>query len=274
MIIWLWARQNDAQILLRIDDIDQTRVKPEFIDDIFETLDWLGIDWDLGPGNADDHIQNWSQAHRMDGYLRAIESLINSGHAYRCHCTRSVWAVSGYDSCNCAFGGADSDDYVIRLTHFPPSSTFTDLWMGEQTVTFDRNTQAGILLRRDGFPSYQITSVIDDVEFEVTHVIRGEDLIESTANQLQLSEKLDLKSFASIGFMHHPLVRSGGEKLSKSSGSTSIKHLRESGMSPREFYKWLGSCFGLENLEGLSDLYVRYRDGLNPLTENRDWSIS
>lgn len=272
VLIWLWSRQNDAEILLRIDDIDQPRVKPEYIDDIFRTLDWLGIDWDIGPSTVDDFERNWSQVHRSDRYRDAIRKAADGDHTFRCRCSRSKWAEGGYESCNCAVGDVeDQSDFVVRIRRFPECISFTDLWTGGHTVLFDRHTQAGILLRRDGIPSYQVASVVDDVSFQISHVIRGKDLIESTATQLHISTLMGMETFSATAFMHHPLVQINGVKLSKSAGSTSLKHLRETGTNRHEFYDWLGACLGLDGVAELSDLIDRCLVGSTPWSGNQDW---
>lgn len=274
VLIWLWAKQNDAEIMLRVDDIDQPRVKPEFVDDVFLTLDWLGIDWDMGPSSVDDLLRNWSQVHRLDVYRDAIRRVTETGNSFNCRCSRSKWAVGGYDSCNCAtIKTSDHSEHVIRMRRFPERISFKDQWMGDITMSFDRHTQAGILLRRDGMPSYQVTSVVDDVKFNISHVIRGVDLIESTATQLHLSALMSMEPFMATSFMHHPLVRFKGAKLSKSAGSTSLKHLRETGTSHREFYAWLGNCLGLDGVTSLGDLLNRCQVGFTPLSGSQDWSI-
>lgn len=235
-------------------------------------MDWIGIDWDEGPSTVGEFINTWSQRHRTDTYREAATSLVDSGFAYMCRCSRTTWADGGYDTCICTASLDDTSEYVVRLRQLPERVNYVDIWMGTQSVPFERTTQAGILLRRDGIPSYQLTSVVDDVSFGVSHVIRGYDLVESTAVQLHVASLMGMHSFSEVGFMHHPLVQVNGEKLSKSAGSTSLKHLRETGTDPKDLIAWVGRCIGQSNATTLSDLLDVFDPDVIPSTENQGWS--
>ena len=273
VIVWLWAKRNDASILLRIDDLDKDRIRPEYIDDVFRTLDWLGIDWDLGPQSVSDFESTWSQRHRMGNYHNAISALENNGIVYRCECSRQKWTNEGYDGCACSLHMTeDISQSLLRLKTMPSKYSLKDLWIGDQLVNFDPRSMMSIIRRRDGLPSYQIASVVDDVEYGITHIIRGIDLVESTAFQLHIAEQLGYSSFEAIQFMHHPLVHHDEGKMSKSAGDTSLKHLRESGAKREVFYSWLSRSMGIEPFTNLSELIYSAPEFILPSSQTLSWS--
>ncbi len=223
---WLWARVNGGCILLRIDDSDAERMRPQYLEDIFRVLEHFGLLWDVGPAGPDDFLQNWSQHKRMDLYEDMLNRLRENQCVFACECTRSSLAAAGYSSvyhgiCEAKNIPLDSPEkpWRIRLKENTIIS-FTDRMLGE--VQTDLRTQTGnfIVKRRDGIPAYQVISLADDIHFGVTHVARGEDLLLSTASQLYLASLTDEKIFPDICFAHHPLMKNAsGEKLSKSAGN-------------------------------------------------------
>lgn len=228
----MWARSHDASVLLRIDDIDRERVRPEFVEDVFLSLEWLGLDWDDGPTSPDDFEANWSQRHRRDLYDGAILNLIERGAVYACRCSRNEWANRPLpQGCPCQernlpTGAADT---VLRLKMLP-SVPFDDVWMGPQTPSLSDSNSGTVMRRRDGLPAYQICSVVDDLHFGITHGVRGADLVESTHIQLGVAALLKWDAFRQIQWMHHPLMLQDGHKMSKSAGVQSLAHLRKSGL--------------------------------------------
>ncbi len=272
VLIWLWARQNDASILLRIDDLDHSRVRGAYVEDVFRTLDWLGIDWDLGPQTVEEFESSWSQSRRMGQYDRAIRTLEENGSVYWCNCSRSQWLALGSIGCDCNnLSTSTQPDAVLRLKTMPMIQTFSDHWVGEQSVAFSQNSMSSVVRRRDGLPSYQISSLVDDVSFGVSHIIRGVDLIESTAIQLHLSTLCGLSPFLDVQFMHHPLVRDRGGKLSKTAGSTSLKYVRESGHNKDLFYKWMSRSLGVDLVSNAAELLAVIPTVFIPSSENLGW---
>jgi glutamyl-tRNA synthetase len=272
VLVWLWARQNNASILLRIDDLDNERVRVEYIEDIFRTFDWLGIDWDLGPQTVDEFNSMWSQHRRLDEYHRAIQVLSDRELVYRCSCSRAKWLELGYGGCKCSSQFSQNDDYsVLRLANMPYELSFNDTWNGKLSWDYSHNSMVSVLRRRDGQPSYQIASIVDDMLFETSHIIRGEDLVESTAFQLHLSDLLGFSNFRNVRFMHHPLIHSGGTKLSKSAGTTSLKFKRESGGSLEQFYHWVGTALGSEPVVSLYELLTLVDTRTLPFAQNQGW---
>jgi glutamyl/glutaminyl-tRNA synthetase len=270
VLVWLWARQNNASILLRIDDLDRERFRDEYVEDIFRTLEWLGIDWDLGPQSVDDFKTVWSQHRRLHEYHGAIRALIDNGLVYRCGCSRSKWLALGYSGCECASYIAQNDDNsVIRLAEMPKELSFNDGWSGNLGWVCSLNSMVSVIRRRDGLPSYQLASVVDDMLYETSHIIRGKDLVESTAFQLHLSDLLGLSHFRQVQFMHHPLIHDGGTKLSKSAGATSLKFLRESGGSAEQFYQWVGNVVGSKRATNLRELLEMVDMKTIPFAQNQ-----
>lgn len=229
---WLVARLGGGKILLRIDDLDAERKRLEYIADIFETLEWLDLDWDEGPGllsegvtqshplttatAIDDFEKNWSQHRRLPLYFNALKRLRETGLLFACRKSRRDLAPfeGGYPSefrkQNLHLDDAD----VAWRIQTPPGFAMPDF----------------IVRRRDGLPAYQVASLCDDILFGITHVIRGEDLEASTQAQRFLAECLGEAGFLKIKFLHHPLLTDAkGEKLSKSAGATSLQTMRKQG---------------------------------------------
>jgi len=237
------AQRHGAKTLLRIDDLDQARAGKLYIHDIFDTLDFLQIPWSDGPKDAGDFEQSYSQLHRMDSYRRALDKLRDEGYVYACTCSRKQ-----INSCEC------QDKHIPLNT---PDASWR-LTMNKDVFTvknYDGNVIQGplpddmknfIVKKKDGFPAYQLTSVIDDLFYGVDLVVRGDDLWPSTLAQHMLAKILGIDNeFGNISFYHHPLIKdAAGEKLSKSAGATSIKYLRESGKTPAEIFGIIGAAQG------------------------------
>ncbi|MFN8712219.1 MAG: glutamate--tRNA ligase family protein [Bacteroidota bacterium] len=214
------AAETGAEILLRIDDLDAARKRPEYVANIFETLHTLGIRWQLGPQTPDDFENNWSQHLRLPLYNETLQQLRqHEGLVYVCTCSRrELDAANG--TCNCKNNNLpfDTPDTAWRVAVEPGTViSFNDLQRGKVEIDLAETTGDFVVRRRDGIPAYQIASLTDDVHFGITHIVRGEDLLPSTAAQLFLAEKLGLTSFLQSKFLHHALITDeSGLKLSKS----------------------------------------------------------
>ncbi len=185
---------TDGEVALRIDDADQLRFRPSYADDIFRTLDWLDIRVDLGPRSTRELERDFSQTYRRARYLHAARQAMDMGLAYACGCPR------GFTECFC-------DD---RRVWTP----------GKEALRLKASNSGlgAVLWRRDDVPAYHLTSIVDDHDLEITHVVRGEDLHESTQIQRSLAAALLLNFPADV--RHHTLVvDEHGVKLSKSTGS-------------------------------------------------------
>ena len=247
------ARHAGASVLLRIDDLDRERFSVDYLEDIFETLRFLGISWDEGPVGVEDFERNWSQMRRMRLYEEALGLLRESGAVFACTCSRSQLAglQGGYPgTCEERRISLDADGVSWRLR--------TEGLAGEM--------RDFVVRKKDGFPAYQLTSLVDDLYFGVDLIVRGEDLRPSTLAQLWLAEVLSAATlrdgasgegvfarnvFRNARFYHHPLlVTAAGEKLSKSAGATSIQYLRQQGFTPADVYQLIARLLGFEGPVG------------------------
>jgi glutamyl-tRNA synthetase len=247
------ARKHSAKILLRIDDLDRARANQLYVQDIFDTLDFLQIPYDEGPRDINDFDANYSQLHRMEHYQRALDKLRDDGLVYACTCSRKQ-----VNSCNC---------YTKHIPLTTPGASWRLITNNNALAVKDyggNTIQAAltgdmknfIVKKKDGLPAYQLTSVIDDLFYEVDLVVRGEDLWPSTLAQHALALALGKEfEFAAISFYHHPLIMdASGQKLSKSAGATSIKYLRESGKTPAEILGLVAAMTGKVNITTWQEL--------------------
>jgi len=264
------ARQAGASILLRIDDLDRERVETRYVEDIFETLRFLGIPWDEGPDDAADFERSWSQVQRLLLYETALGFLRRSGAVFACSCSRARLAsAEGYPG-TCRDRGISLDapgvnwrlrtDFAARVGE----GLIGGARAGEGAGSLPVEMRDFVVRKKDGFPAYQLSSVVDDLHFGVDLVVRGEDLRASTMAQLYLAGALtaagmpEAARFGGVRFVHHPLLMAGGEKLSKSAGATSIQYLRQQGASPADVFILIGQSLGAAepvlNWEGLATL--------------------
>ena len=246
LFVWGEARVRGAEVLLRIEDHDRQRSRPEYERAILDDLDWLGLVPDLG-GTAEFRAgaSPYRQSDSHDAYHAAVVDLQRRGHqVYACDCSRRDLAERGGDepdretpySGRCRDRGlAPAPGRGVRVAFAPGPESFTDLRLGPQTQ--DPAGQCGDLLLRDrlGNWTYQFAVAIDDLRHEVDLVIRGEDLLPSTGRQLRLARMLgrDLPP----RFLHHPLIRKpNGEKLSKANRDTSVQDLKAAGVDREEIF--------------------------------------
>lgn len=214
MASYLDARSRQGQWLLRIEDLDPPREIPGSADNIIFSLDKLGFEWD-GPVCF--------QSHRHAYYEAALEALISDKTAYACKCSRKDIAEQQNanpallrypGSCrNAAL--SPTKNLAIRALTEAVSISFSDRIAGDYSQNIEAETGDFVIRRKDGFYAYQLAVVIDDAEQKVTHVVRGEDLLESTPRQIHLQRLLDLQTPV---YAHTPLVMDeNGNKFSKSS---------------------------------------------------------
>jgi glutamyl-tRNA synthetase len=246
---WIAAQraiERQGALILRNEDLDPQRSRPEFTQAMIEDLQWLGIRWSEGPDCGGEHGP-YAQSERRAQYLNAWRQLRDAGFIYPCTCSRKGLAQS-------ASAPNDVDDEPIypgkcrdrrdATTFFEPAGvnwrfrvpdneaiTFADLNLGEQCYSAGTDFGDFLVWRRDDVPAYQLAVVVDDSAMQVTEVVRGEDLLKSTARQLLLQRALKL---ATPDYFHCELMRDpSGQRLAKRHDSLSIRHLRESGMSPK-----------------------------------------
>jgi len=265
----LLMRRHNGTILLRIDDIDDERKRPEYVNDIFTSLEWLGIEWQEGPTGPDDFEQNWSQHKRLDIYNEMLNRLREAQLLFACECSRKKLAsLEGYaypGTCQYKRISLDAPDVALRISVADRDIvSFHDEEKGDLDINLGSETGSFIVRKKDGLPSYHVVSLADDVHFRMNYIVRGEDLLPSTAAQLYLAEKLRLESFRNAKFLHHKLEKDEtGHKLSKTAGSISLQYMRKHGIEVSQVYKLFAEQFmNLENqrIESFSQLAEIYSD--------------
>ena len=259
---WLAVRNSGGQFVLRSDDTDQQRSSAEYYDDVIEGLRWLGIDWDEGIEVGGPH-GTYRQSDRLDRYREVAEQLRSSGGAYLCFCTseelderrrqaQKAGRPPGYDGRCRTLDAAESlnrqqkgDAAALRLAIPRPGETvFQDVVRGE--VRFDHeNVEDFVLLRSNGSPTYHLASTVDDVDYEITHVVRGEDLLSSTPKHILITQAMGATppTYAHLSLLMGP----DGKKLSKRHGDTALHAYRQGGFLPEAFVNYvalLGWNFG------------------------------
>ena len=244
---WLHARHTGGTFILRIEDTDLARSTQQSVDQIQHVLRWLGLDWDEGP---------YLQSTRFDAYLAAAHHMVEEQHAYECYCTedevreRNEQAMRagrppGYDGRCRDLTPADRAARVaegrmpsIRFrTPDDGRSSFTDVIRGEVAVEWSTISDF-VIVRSNGTPVFFLANAVDDLDMEITHVLRGEDLIDSTHRVLALRRALghdDQPVYA-----HLPLILgAGGGKLSKRHGAVSVEEYRDTGFLPAALLNYL-----------------------------------
>lgn len=241
------AEKHGAKILLRIDDLDRDRYRPEYVEDIFETLDFLEIKIDVGPKNLQEFESQWSQLHRTGKYQDALNKLRHDSGIFACDCSRKKIQQldsSGYYLGQCVDRRLSLDKLEVSWRMDTMESDyvkFHEYTDGQRTALIPHDVAFYVVRKRDGLPAYHLTSMVDDLHFGVDLIVRGSDLSSSTLAQLDLARHLGEEDFGKIVFHHHPLVKGPKhEKLSKSDGSTSIQFLRKEGKCLKEIKQMVG----------------------------------
>lgn len=212
------AKSLGAALALRIDDADATRYRREYAEDIFATLHDMGIAWTVGPSDVGDFEQHWSQRAKTEFYREQLHEAIASGlPVYACACSRAQQA--GPASGGCA-GGCRSRSLALepgRTALRVAIDVDTEVTMGEEVVPLGEAMGDFVIWRRDDLPAYQLVSVLEDRDLGVTHIVRGRDLLSSSAAQVHLAQWTGAPNVAEAFYVHHELVTdSAGAKLSKS----------------------------------------------------------
>lgn len=232
------ARERDGILLLRNEDLDPQRSKPEYVEAMLEDLAWLDITW---------QPPMISQSQRIPLYREVFERLLQQGHAFPCTCSRKDIArmmqaphddtddEPFYDGrCRTAatsLSVVTGTNYRFRI---PDGETinFVDLNLGPQTFTAGKDFGDFLIWRKDGLPSYQLACVVDDAATNITEVVRGRDLLKSTARQILLQRALKLPTPA---YYHTRLLTDEqGIRLAKRHDALAIRTLRQRGLTPTE----------------------------------------
>lgn len=261
LITWAQVRAQAGELLLRIDDLDKGRYRKAYVEDVFYTLDWLGIDYDEGPSSVADFEQNWSQHQRLGLYEQALSQLKGKGLLFACDCTRKKLKES---SLNGQYSGFCTDRQLdfeqeniawrICLTEVANQLTIKELSQSNSSTTVA--IDAFVVKQKNNLPAYQLASLIDDTHFGVNYIVRGADLWSSSYYQLYLAKLLGIDSFEQSLFYHHPLiVDNTGQKLSKSKGANALKTWREEGRSPVPIIQKAAQILGFDQaVESAHDL--------------------
>jgi len=240
LYVWGVARARGSEVLLRIEDHDRQRCRPEYEATLLEDLAWLGFQPDVPVSG-----EPFRQSDVPERYRDAVAQLERAGHlVYACDCSRRDLAEATGDvpdretpypgRCR-GRGLTPGPGRGLRVAIDPGEERFTDLLLGPQRQ--DPSRQCGDLLLRDrlGNWTYQLAVVVDDLVQGIDLVIRGVDLLESTGRQIRLARMLGRAE--PPAFLHHPLIRKpGGEKLSKAGGDTAIRELRLRGATAEELF--------------------------------------
>lgn len=266
ILTWLLVRKQHGCLWLRIDDLDAPRIRGEYLEDVFRTLDWLGLEVDKGPSGPEDHLRNYSQQLRQETYHKLIGQLTeNQESVFACACSRKDIRQHADDgqypgTCRKVDIPLDQEDTALRvLTPEGTAISWEDQWLGNMEVDIFKSMRDFVIRRKDGIPAYQIASLSDDISMGVNAIVRGADLAESTAAQYFLSGLLGEISFREVDFYHHPLFMGrDGQKLSKSAGATSLKDMRESGVKPQVIFQKVAELLGekaiITHLQQLLDI--------------------
>ncbi|TGE23600.1 glutamate--tRNA ligase family protein [Hymenobacter metallicola] len=245
VLTWLIVRRAYGVLHLRIDDLDRARLRPAYLDNIFQTIDWLGIDYDHGPSGPEDFERNFSQLHHLPEYQQFLDELRRqTGLLYACTCSRTqvlAQSPSGHYTGSCPSKTLNLDAPDTAWRAFVPPTTvvpFTDLWQGPLAIELARELGDFVVRKKDGIPAYQIGSVVDDVRLGTTLIVRGVDLLPSTAAQRWLASKTaDTNSFLQTRLVHHSLLPGpDGGKLSKSQQQPLDRGIITESTSPRPVF--------------------------------------
>src|SRR4051794_2315242 len=226
---WLAARHEGGTMLLRIEDTDKERSTPENVQQILDALAWLELDWDEGP---------IFQTHAAPRHAEAPQQPLDDGHAYRTTATADdVKAFKAEHGADRGFRGSDEGEGAVRLRVPDEGETVVhDVIRGDTTFRHV-HLDDPVIARADGSPLYNFAVAIDDMDAEITHVIRGEDHLSNTPKQLLVLEALGAPQpvYAHLPLLHGP----DGKKLSKRHGAASVQELRDAGYLPEAVRNYL-----------------------------------
>lgn len=246
---YLFARQNDGKMILRIEDTDRERYVEGATDLIEDTLKWLGLDWDEGPIVGGDHGP-YFQSERLEIYHKWARKLIESGRAYadptpaekideyRRECTEKKVPFLYRN-----FRPTETPEWEpgipLRFKAEPKDYNWTDAVMGDMH-TGPEVLDDIILIKKDGYPTYNFAHIVDDAEMGVTHIMRGVEYLSSTPNYLAIYEALGLEHPVFVS-LPHILAPTGNKKLGKRDGAKSVTEYRDDGVLPEAMLNYLVS---------------------------------
>jgi glutamyl-tRNA synthetase len=249
---WLLARGQGGTLVLRIEDTDRARSTPENVEQIFDALRWLNIDFDEGPV---------FQSERADRHAEVVAQFLESGHAYHSNATTDdVRAFKDRHGSDRGFRGEPEASGAVRL-HVPDGETIVrDVVRGETRFP-NENLDDPVIARADGTPVYNLAVAVDDFDAGITHVVRGEDHLSNTPKQMWVLEALGapVPVYGHLALLYGP----DGKKLSKRHGAASVQELRDAGYLPEavdNYIALLGAGFSSdEEFFTLPELAERFR---------------
>lgn len=262
LLAWLHARQQGGAFVVRVEDLDPDRSRPELARQQLADLRWLGFDWDEGP-DVGGMYGPYTQSERREQYATALDLLMERGLVYPCYCTRAEVRAAA----TAPHGAEGRGDYPatcrdltpaerrerealgrnsclrVRMPETPSVIRFVDMVYGPIEEDLAREAGDFVIRRADGIHAYQLAVVVDDAAMSITDVVRGADLLGSTARQIWLHQQL---GNAAPRFGHVPLlVGADGHRLSKRHASLSVASLRTRGITAPYIIGWLGYLAGL-----------------------------
>ena len=236
---WLYARKHGGKFVLRIEDTDLERSTAESVNAILEGMTWLGMEYDEGP---------LYQTDRFERYGEVIQQLLDSGHAYRCNCSKERLETlreqqmarkekPRYDG-HCRDKQIDPNaPHVIRFRNPLDGDVVVDDIIRDKVIIHNRELDDLIIRRTDGSPTYNLTVVVDDLDMNITHVIRGDDHINNTPRQINILKALGAEI---PKYGHVPMILGeDGARLSKRHGATSVVQYRDEGFLPEALLNYL-----------------------------------
>src|SRR5215204_6309815 len=225
---WLLARGSGGELVLRIEDTDRERSTPENVQTIFDSLEWLGIDWDEGP---------IYQSANADRHAEVVQQLVDSGHAYRSTAGPEEVRAFKERHGNRGFRGEDEGTGAVRLRVPDEGTTVVrDVIRGESAFE-NALLDDLVIARADGTPVYHLAVVVDDADAGITHVVRGADHYSNTPKQILILQAMGEEAplYAHVPLLHGP----DGKKLSKRHGAASVQELRDRGYVPEAVRNYL-----------------------------------
>lgn len=274
-----FAKSRGGQFILRIEDTDQARSTPESEQAILEALHWLGLEWDEGPDKGGPFAP-YRQSERTEIYRDHVKILLDAGHAYRCFCTKErldqmraaqrTTGATGYDRLCREIPPAESDEraaagesFVVRMKVPTEGHCLIDDLLHGKIEKDWASVDDQVLLKSDGFPTYHLANVVDDHLMGISHVIRGEEWINSVPKHLLLYQHFGWEAPV---FCHLALLRNNDKdktKLSKRKNPTSIEYYRRAGFLPEALLNFLGlmgwSMPGGEEKFSLQEMIANFR---------------
>ncbi|NND89394.1 MAG: glutamate--tRNA ligase [Granulosicoccus sp.] len=241
LFCYLFARKHGGEFILRIEDTDQERSTDASVQAILDSMDWLGLDYDEGP---------FYQSQRFDRYREVVQQLLDSGHAYRCYCTPEELDAMREEATarkeKPRYNGfwRDRDEApppgikpVIRFRNPQEGKVVIDDAVKGRIVIDNRELDDLVIMRSDGVPTYNLTVVVDDMDMQITHVIRGDDHVNNTPRQINILEALGARQPV---YAHLPMILGeDGKRMSKRHGAVSVMQYRDEGYLPEALLNYL-----------------------------------